>query len=275
MDVGGKLCKRKKPYTLYGDFKIHGFRNSERLIGRYGNASATISATRNKIEPGKVGRYNVQYDQIEFFDIKYYATNTGHEHMEVVIYGQHDQYLGQALPLDFDVIDCSTFGVHGTADMGTTANALSPGSEWNFVGTYDVAGKFKVNEDGSTNGQGTSNMFMDGIATAPQVSCEFTSLIQGNTGLEVEADPNAWANDGTLNLQIHLESMPVNFGGIGCTSFGGTWNTGSVALTVASFDLNLPPLPAEGGTTSLEFQLPGQPGEFKMDLIVVPVDAES
>jgi hypothetical protein len=130
-------------------------------------------------------------------------------------------------------------------------------------------------KEGGTNGQGIANMFMDGVATAPQVGCEFTSPIQGDTGVEVQVDPNAWANDGVVKLQVHLEPMPVNVGGIGCTSFGTTINTGSAAVTVASFDLNFPPLPASGGSTSLEFQLPGQPGNFKMDLIVTLEEAES
>jgi hypothetical protein len=124
------------------------------------------------------------------------------------------------------------------------------------------------------NGQGTASMFMDGVAAESQVGCEFTSPIQGNTTVEVKADPEAWAK-GSLQLQIHLESMPVSFGGIGCTSFGGKWTTGGVAVTTASFDLDPVSLPANGGTTSLEFQLPDQPGTFKMDLIAVIEEAES
>ena len=216
-----------------------------------------------------------------FIDIEYKATKAGDEQLKI------DFYLGDDIAndklknrvhlwgtsLDFKVEACNV-SLHGTADMGATANALSPGDTWNFVGTYDVAGTVEMNEGGMANGQGTASMFMDGVAAKSQVGCEFTSPIQGNTTVEVKADPEAWAK-GSLQLQIHLESMPVSFGGIGCTSFGGKWTTGGVAVTTASFDLDPVLLPANGGTTSLEFQLPDQPGTFKMDLIAVIEEAES
>ena len=186
------------------------------------------------------------------------------------VYDQALHRLGR-LTKSYEVISCN-IAFHGTADMGATANALSPGDTWNFVGTYDVAGMVEMNEGGMANGQGTASMFMDGVAAESQVGCEFTSPIQGNTTLEVKADPEAWAN-GSLKLQIHLESMPVSFGGIGCTSFGGKWNTGGAAVTTASFDLDPVLLPGNGGATSLEFQLPDQPGTFKMDLIAVIEEA--
>jgi hypothetical protein len=159
--------------------------------------------------------------------------------------------------------------------VGATANAMSPGSFWNFVGSYDIVGTLEMHEDGTLSGQGTTNLFMDATGNNPLVKCGVETPWQGTTAVELQADPTAWSTEGVLDIQAHLEPMTINFTGITCKSFGVEVYGASPAITIASFDLDFAPLPGDGGSTSLEFQIPGQPGEFKMDLIVSPQEAGS
>ncbi len=271
----GKICENTPRYIKV-KVKVEQIRPNDIIPLAPWKGSITVTATVGSITPPQQAIEKLWYNRANEYTFVYTPVKTGPVTLDwnVQVPG-----IGQVLyPLRFDVKEKSEcnqkLNIRGTADMGATANALSPGSTWNFAGSYDVAGTVEMNE-GSANGQGVASMFMDGVATAPQVGCEFTSPIQGDTAVEIEVDPNAWAKDGILKLQVHLEPMPVNMGGIGCSSFGTTINTGSAAVTVASFDLNFPPLPASGGSTSLEFQLPGQPGDFKMNLIVVSEEAGS
>jgi hypothetical protein len=256
-------------FKAFGDVRL-------RLSTKFGKSKLFVGCIANAVDcntPSDGNFSKVRLGWPNYFGIKYTAPDKQVvDELTVEVYDQSGYLIGKK-SLIFEVIGCN-IAFHGTADMGATANALSPGDTWNFVGTYDVAGMVEMNEGGMANGQGTASMFMDGVAAESQIGCEFTSPIQGNTTVEVKADPEAWAK-GSLQLQIHLESMPVSFGGIGCTSFGGKWTTGGVAVTTASFDLDPVLLPANGGTTSLEFQLPDQPGTFKMDLIAVIEEAES
>ena len=217
---------------------------------------------------------NVWLYMLSYFRIQYTAPDKpGTEEMIIELHDVVGNLLGRAF-FTYKVVNCN-ISLHGTTDVGATANAMSPGATWNFVGTYDIAGTLEPQEDGTLSGQATASLFMDGIAIEQTGSCRMKTPWQGSTTVEVQADPDAWAKDGTLDLQFHLNPMPLDVSGLACQSFGVQLGVGAPAITIASFDLDFEPLPAGGGSTNLGFQFPGEPGQFKMDLIVSSQEADS
>jgi hypothetical protein len=217
----------------------------------------------------------VWFYRLNYFRIQYTAPDKpGTEELIIEFYDVVGNLLGRAL-FEYKVVNCN-ISLHGTTDVGATANAMSPGNVWDFVGTYDITGTLEPQEDGTLRGQATASLFMDAIISVEgPMSCGTLTPWQGATAVEIEADPNAWARDGVLDLRFQLEPMPVNSSGITCKSSMGGATVAFPSITVASFDLDFPPLPGGGGSTSLDFQFPGEPGTFKMDLIASSQEADS
>ncbi len=178
--------------------------------------------------------------------------------------------------LTFDVLEKCAWNIRGNTDMGAVINALGPNDIWEFVGSYDIAGTIKVNEDGTLSGQGTVNKFMDAFGgQVDEVSCTHVTPWQGQTTVEIEADPNAWADEGSLELQFHLAPMQVNASMLTCVAPRGGGSTEMPGYTIAAFDLHADPISAEGGTADLKFHFPNGSVEIPMELIVTPEEAGS
>jgi hypothetical protein len=233
-----------------------------------------IKAEKGKVDPQRLIILLVGYNKIEDLSFKYKATKAT-EKETVTVKVAMDGLNGKDT-WTFPVEKCK-YNIHGSADYGAAVNAMASQNVWDFLGTYDVSGTVKVNEDGSITGQGVANLFDDAIFTGGlgEGTCEHTTPWQGNTTIDIEADPNAWANEGVLDLKFTIQPMQINATQIVCQDSESYGSAETPPGTIASFDLNFPGVPAEGGSTKLNFEFPSGQGELEMDLNVTPVEGGS
>lgn len=208
------------------------------------------------------------------FDFTYTPVSTGR--VTVTLHGEMPGVGQTDNSLSFEVSRCE-WNFHAVTDTTIINGTKLVVPFWEPVGTYDISGTFKITEDG-IHGQAVANLFMDAYfigGSVDGISCRHVDAWEGNTTVEIEADPNAWAQEDTLDLEFRVQPMLVATTRIECTSSSGTGGVDTPDFTVAAMELHFDSLPASGGNTSLNFTFPSGRGELKMDLIVSPQEAES
>lgn len=207
------------------------------------------------------------------YKFSFYAQEAGRASM--TINGELPGVGSSENTLSFDVLEKCSWNIRGNTDMGALLDSKAQYLfGWDFDGYYDIVGTIKLQEDGTISGKGTVTKFMDvPHGAVDDVSCQHVTPWQGNTTVEIEADPNAWAEEGMLKLQFHLAPMQVNSTTTACVSSSGAGSEEIPGYTIAAFDLNPGPIPAEGGSLNFNFQFPDGKGENPMVLIVTPEEA--
>jgi hypothetical protein len=171
------------------------------------------------------------------------------------------------------VVEKCKYNIRASTDMTRIGGALMDIPAWDPVGTYDIYGTLEPMEDGSLRGEAVASLFVDAVWTGEgfdeaDFTCELANPWEGVTTVEMEADPNAWAHEGELDITFTIQPMQLVAVQITCQGDGGYGEGGTPAFTIALFDLNFDSLSADGGSTDLDFHFPQGQGELEMDLTV-------
>lgn len=209
------------------------------------------------------------------FKFDFYATDAGPARL--TIKGNLPGVGSVENTLSFDVLEKCAWNIRGHTDLGAIYDAeVQYLGGWDFTGHYDIVGTIKLQEDGTLSGSGTVDYFVDvPEGRGDDIYCQRVTPWQGQTTVAIKADPGAWANEDILKLQFHVEPMQVNSTTTDCVSSQGASSMEIPGYTFASLDLNLHPIPVEGGVTSLNWYFSSGKIEHSMDLIVTPEEAGS
>lgn len=263
-------------FDIAGGFVVRQTSGDLASIVPFHNAVIKLSAKLGKLEKSKFIISTVWPHQAEGFGTKYTATKIGSEVVTVTV--TVPKVGTQTRTRTFQVRRCK-YDMHGSVDMTKVGGAALVIPDWEPVGTYDVSGTFQVGEDDTIHGEATASLFVDVHFTgqsADGITCHHTTPWEGFTTVEIEADPNAWAHENELDLKLTMQPMQINTTRVECQGPDDAYGYGdSPAITISLFDLNFDGLPADGGSTSLNFQFPAGQGEFEMDLNVSPQEEES
>jgi hypothetical protein len=272
------LCQKKRlPMELYLSLVPRG---ALVPLSAQGDAEIIITTKLGTVNPKKGFIKNIWVGKTYTFDFTYIAPGAkkGDETVTVEIKAAS---VKEKATMSFTVKPCQKFKVRGSADATMINGEKMIIPAWSPVGFYDISGTLTANDNGSLSGQATAKWFVDALFTGEGwdtegMTCNHITPFDGNGTVDIEADPNAWANDGTLDLTFTTQPMQIASTRVKCEGGGeGYGYADTPAFTIASFDLNFDALPADGGTTSLDFQFPSGRGTLKMDLIVTPEEAGS
>lgn len=274
------ICQgRSLPLEMYFSLNLRGLGNSPIVpLADWEDAEIDMSAKLGTLDRTTASVQDVYLTKMYTVKFNYRAPKDKEGAETVTVWVRLGNWKEKA-EFSFRVKPCK-FSVRGTTDVTKPFGAAMSAMGWDPVGSYDVYGTLEQQEDGSLRGEATASLYSDAIWTGEGLSngeftCEVTSPLEGVTTVEMEADPNAWAHEGELDITFTIQPMPLTALQVNCYGDGGSGEGGVPANTIALFDLNFDAIPSGGGSTDLDFHFPQGQGELEMDLIVSPEEVES
>ncbi len=180
--------------------------------------------------------------------------------------------------LPIKVKETCAWNINGSTNLNQVLGSMMAGGPWDPIAMYNIAGTIETDENGNLQGDAVVSLFTDEVWTGQgfeNATCSLSGPWEGQSTAKLEADPNAWAKEDQIDLQVDLEPLPVEAGLLNCCIDGTCHTSPMPEFTIASFGLDFDPLSVEGGVTDLEFHFPAGHTPLKMQLIVTPAEAES